>query len=257
MIVIIDPKSQHAAIAEAMVESNRAFFEDDGGKNNVRLSVGQDRVELLFDECGQNFKPFFIDFSDKKFLSRLQRAGRNSEAVARAVIGRLSAPVVYDATAGLGRDSFIMQRCGAQVFMFERNPAIWLLLNDGLCRAKADASLMNLFPAGLPVLMQQGTLIELNRAERLPVPDVVYYDPMFPQTKKSALVKKDMQIFHSIVGADEDVTANLRELVTLPKHRLIFKRPDGAEVLSAAQVARSGYVDGKACRFDIYKSCQS
>ena len=34
--------------------------------------------------------------------------------------------------------------------------------------------------------------------------DIVYLDPMFPHRDKSALVKKEMQVFRTIVGDDED-----------------------------------------------------
>ena len=41
-------------------------------------------------------------------------------------------------------------------------------------------------------------------AEITPPPDVVYLDPMYPHKTKSALVKKEMRVFQSLVGADED-----------------------------------------------------
>src|SRR5690606_42059266 len=34
--------------------------------------------------------------------------------------------------------------------------------------------------------------------------DVVYLDPMFPHRDKSALVKKEMQVFRQVVGDDDD-----------------------------------------------------
>jgi hypothetical protein len=37
------------------------------------------------------------------------------------------------------------------------------------------------------------------------VEQVVYLDPMFPHKQKSALVKKEMRVFQSLVGPDLDV----------------------------------------------------
>jgi 16S rRNA (guanine1516-N2)-methyltransferase len=35
-------------------------------------------------------------------------------------------------------------------------------------------------------------------------PDVIYIDPMFPSREKSSKVKKEMQLFHPLVGTDDD-----------------------------------------------------
>ena len=41
-------------------------------------------------------------------------------------------PSVIDATAGLGRDAFVLASIGCQVRLVERHPVVYLLLQDGL-----------------------------------------------------------------------------------------------------------------------------
>lgn len=78
-------------------------------------------------------------------------------------------------------------------------------------------------------------------------PDVVYLDPMFPQKKKSALVKKGMQMLQALLE-ETDVEA---EVCTLPS--------DGGDVGDREQ-ARVGVAEG--CReerklFDVAMSLAS
>ena len=54
------------------------------------------------------------------------------------------------------------------------------------------------------------TLIESDAAKYMQTlednrkPEVVYLDPMFPLRIKSAQVKKEMQVFHQLIGKDVD-----------------------------------------------------
>jgi 16S rRNA (guanine1516-N2)-methyltransferase len=45
---------------------------------------------------------------------------------------------VLDATAGLGKDAFVLASLGCQMTLIERQPLIAALLEDGLARARAD-----------------------------------------------------------------------------------------------------------------------
>ena len=45
---------------------------------------------------------------------------------------------MVDATAGLGRDAFVLASLGCTVTMLERHPVVAALLADGLARAKQD-----------------------------------------------------------------------------------------------------------------------
>ena len=68
--------------------------------------------------------------------------GGRGEAVAKAVgIKGAELPSVIDATAGLGRDAFVLASIGCQVRLVERHPVVYLLLQDGLNRAYQDVEI--------------------------------------------------------------------------------------------------------------------
>lgn len=211
-----------------------------------------DDVYLSLENSKISEKDFKIDVFNEKLLWRLNHSGKNSEAVCRAVIGKLSNPVVFDATAGLGRESLILQSAGARVYMFERNPVIWLLLFSAMKKAQASSDILSRLKNGLPTLCKFGSVKDnFSKGVYLEKPDVVYYDPMFPERAKSSLVKKDMRIFHELVGFDLDTVDYANYLLSVASHHLVVKRPSGEPPLEL-DVRRSSFVDGKACRFDCY-----
>lgn len=217
-----------------------------GGEDSPLLRFSAERTELLLPGSR---KPFFLDFKSRELIWRAFHSGRHSEAVCRAVMGGMESPSVFDATAGLGRDSFVLQCAGANVTMFERNPVVWALLYDALRRARDDQAFMAALPNGLPALAPLGELSghpELGRA------DSVYYDPMFPKRRKNALVRIEMRVLQALAGADLDSGEVLPRLLERARRRVVVKRPAGAERVWPEGPAPSGSADGGACRYDIY-----
>ncbi|ELZ5940507.1 16S rRNA (guanine(1516)-N(2))-methyltransferase RsmJ [Providencia stuartii] len=190
----------------------------------------------------------FVDFVSGAMAHRRKFGGGRGEAVAKAVgIKKDYLPNVIDATAGLGRDAFVLAALGCHVKMFERHPVVAALLDDGLQRGYQDSEIGEW-------LQQRMSLIHASSitalADITTSPDVVYLDPMYPHRQKSALVKKEMRVFQSLVGADEDADALLAPALALAKRRVVVKRPDYAEPL-AGQKAPSAVIT-KNHRFDIY-----
>src|SRR5690606_13621745 len=101
-------------------------------------------------------------------------------------------PSVLDATAGLGRDAFVLASLGCEMILIERQPIIAALLEDGLARGMADADVRQVVQR---MALRQGNAIELMRQWQGEAPQVAYLDPMFPHREKSALVKKEMRLF--------------------------------------------------------------
>ncbi|OQP35539.1 16S rRNA (guanine(1516)-N(2))-methyltransferase RsmJ [Pantoea latae] len=195
----------------------------------------------------------FVDFVSGAMAHRRRFGGGRGEAVAKAVgVKSGYLPDVVDATAGLGRDAFVLAAIGCRVRMLERHPVVAALLDDGLQRGYQDAEIGGW-------LRERLTLIHAPSAQALgdiaPAPDVVYLDPMYPHRQKSAMVKKEMRVFQSLVGADEDADALLEPARRLAKKRIVVKRPDYAPPL--AGVATQSAVVTKSHRFDIYPPLNS
>ncbi|MBS9431896.1 16S rRNA (guanine(1516)-N(2))-methyltransferase RsmJ [Photorhabdus hainanensis] len=190
----------------------------------------------------------YVDFVSGTMAHRRRFGGGRGEAVAKAIgIKKDYLPTVVDATAGLGRDAFVLASLGCHVRMLERHPVVAALLDDGLQRGYQDEEIGGWLQERM-TLLHASSITAL--ADITPQPDVVYLDPMYPHKQKSALVKKEMRVFQSLVGADEDADNLLAPARALAKRRVVVKRPDYAEPL--AGVAASAAITTKNHRFDIY-----
>ena len=157
-------------------------------------------------------------------------------------------PRVLDATAGLGRDAFVLAALGCEVTMIERQSVIAALLADGLLRAQLAGGEAGEIAARMQLL--QGDAIELMGDWRGSVPEVIHLDPMFPQRQKSALVKKEMRLFRPLAGDDLDAPQLLAAAIQLASHRVAVKRPRKAPGIEGP--APSAQLTGQSSRYDIY-----
>ena len=190
----------------------------------------------------------YVDFVGGSMAHRRKFGGGRGEAVAKAVgIKGVELPSVIDATAGLGRDAFVLAVLGCQVRLVERHPVVYLLLQDGLNRAYQNAEIGAMLRQNLRLLNVR-QINELN--PQTDCADVVYLDPMYPHKQKSALVKKEMRVFQYLVGADSDADKLLSPALQLAKKRVVVKRPDYAEYLCKKPPHFSR--ETKNHRFDIY-----
>ena len=188
-----------------------------------------------------------VDFAAGAAEYRRTKGG--GELIAKAV-NHTTQPVVWDATGGLGRDSFVLASLGLHVCTFEQNSAVFALLADGLHRAQKQ-------PALAPIVSRI-TLIHGNAAQQFATqitqgkPDVVYLDPMYPERQKSAAVKKEMAYFHELVGLSElqNDAELLQAACAVAKKRVVVKRPRLGDFLCNKQPAYQ--YTGKSTRFDVY-----
>jgi 16S rRNA (guanine1516-N2)-methyltransferase len=193
--------------------------------------------------------PVRVDFTDGTAAYRRAKGG--GELIVKAVAGdKQIRPSVLDATAGLGRDAFVLASWGYPVTLCERSPVVACLLEDGLQRAAqiADSDLQAVL--GRMQLQSVDAVDYLAQLRPENFPDVIVIDPMFPPTKKQALVKKEMQAFHQLVGPDQDGEQLLQAALTAAIYRVVVKRPRKAQHLASRKPNFS--VEGKAIRFDVY-----
>ena len=210
---------------------------------------------LLFDEnqlaiAGigwPKIKPVSVDFLSKASTHRRVHGGGAGQAVAKAIgLNKNRGLRVLDATAGLGRDAFVMASLGAQVQMYERHPVVFQLLSDGLCRFNSGR---NDDLVDISLRLAEGAFFDSNQAQAFE-PQVIYLDPMFPSREKSAKVKKDMALFHDLVGSDDDADKLLEPALAMAEYRVVVKRPKQAPYLAGKSPTTS--LVGKSSRFDLY-----
>lgn len=199
----------------------------------------------------KNSLPLFVDFSAEKMRYRCQTASTLKEALPRALgLKKNISASIIDATGGLARDSFLLASLGYEVIVLERSPIIYTLLIDGIKRAMTQPAIAAIAKR-LQIIHADATqwLNETIKAE------YIYLDPMFPERKKSALVKKDMRFFHDIIGQDEDADRLLERALACATKRVVVKRPRLAPPLAAR--LPSFDLPGKSSRFDIYLAGQT
>lgn len=196
----------------------------------------------VLDEPG--WDPIRVDFLEGAMAHR-QRGHVGAEYIVKAVKGRSTERLtVLDATAGLGRDCFMLALAGCQVVACERHPVVACLLADGLWRAAASPRTAETVAR---IEFLAGSAVDAIAARDA---DVICLDPMFPERDKAALVKKEMRAFKRLVGADEDGSELLDIARRKARLRVVVKRPASAPPLGGAAPSHS--VGGKAGRFDVY-----
>lgn len=194
------------------------------------------------------------DFYSPTVNYRRQKGGGKGQMIAKAVGLRSDyVPHVLDATAGLGGDAFVLASLGCTVNMTERVPEVRALLVDGL-RVAGEWGSAN--DQSLVAILKKMTLIEsdaaqyMQKLEASKKPEVVYLDPMFPQGRKSAQVKKEMHVFHQLIGSDPDADCLLQIARECAQKRVVVKRPRIAAFLAGLE---PNYIlEGKSNRYDVY-----
>lgn len=197
--------------------------------------------------------PVYVDFAAGALGFRARHGGRGKEPLARAVgIRGTGVPTVLDATAGLGRDAFILATLGCEVRLVERSPIIAALLRDGLRRAADHPATREIVPH---LHLRPGDAIAaLAQPAEAGPPDVVYLDPMYPHRGKSALVKKEMRMLRALVGEDPDAPQLLAVALRAARRRVVVKRSRLASALPGPEPSHS--LTGSTTRFDIYLCAQ-
>lgn len=189
------------------------------------------------------------EFVEGAAAHRRQFGGGKGQPVAKAIgIKGSYLPQVIDATAGLGRDAFVLATLGCEVTLIERSPVAAALLADGLARAAVHSDTADIVERMQLVHADAADwLLTLDSAQR---PDVVYLDPMFPDTGKSAAAKKDMQAFQHCIGDDLDSERLLAAALQVAKKRVVVKRPRLGERIPGPPP--NAELQGKSTRFDFY-----
>lgn len=195
----------------------------------------------------KNWGNLQIDFLKGAIGYRLRHVQDQKQLLAKAIgCKNYKKTSILDLTAGLGKDGFIFAQLGLTTTLVERSPIISALLQDGLNRALNFKK----FSTNNIQLIHTEAKTYLNQMDTKNLPDIIYLDPMYPSSKKSALVKKEMRFLRQIVGDDNDAQELLPLALKYARNRVIVKRARLAPFLSKLKPQHS--IFGSKMRFDIY-----
>ncbi len=181
----------------------------------------------------KDLKGVGFDFSKKYF--------KLEGSVFAKAIGKGSKKIL-DATAGLLKDSHKMLLLGHEVTAFEIQPLVYELSKSAISVATKSIDSFS----GLNLVF--GNSLEVNDTDA----DVIYIDPMFHHVNKSALPKKDMQLFRKINESFTVDSSTESQFIEWAKGlgipRVVVKRP--IKQPKDKLVAHS--FTGKSVRYDLY-----
>lgn len=244
------------ALAVRLGLSKELVYRSTDSKHLPEAVKFQEGFVLILGEAGLSLQPLGkkapgptrVDFEGGAVAHRRKFGGGSGQMIAKAVGVKASRPLkVLDATAGLGKDAFVLASLGCEMMLYERNSVVAELLADGLRRANQSPDPELQIIAQRMTLSAGDSLQQLAGSEKV---DVVYLDPMFPDRTKSASVKKDMAAFHQVVGKDEDADQLLPLAKSVAEYRVVVKRPRKAPFMN--DESPTYQLSGKTSRYDIY-----
>ena len=150
-------------------------------------------------------------------------------------------PKVLDLTAGLLGDSLLMLAFGCEVVASERHPVIQFLIQSALKNAQhPKLQKFKFLPQDAFQVLQTEEIFE-----------AIYFDPMFEDANEKASPRKEMRIFRSLVGSDQDALKVFELAREKKAKRLVVKRPRQSVNLGTEPSVQ--YI-GKSTRYDVYFS---
>ncbi|MFT4960307.1 MAG: 16S rRNA (guanine1516-N2)-methyltransferase [Paracoccaceae bacterium] len=188
-----------------------------------------------------------VDFVSGAVAHRLRFGGGRGQALAKAMGLRAGkTPLIVDATAGLGRDAFLLASLGAQVVLIERSEKMHSLLAQGMERATKEGGEFR-------EIIGRMTLLKGDAKDLLPglSGEAILIDPMHPPRKNSALVKRELRQVREIVGTDDDAVDLVRVALKTARNRVVLKWPAKADPIKGIQKC-SHQILGKSTRYDVF-----
>jgi 16S rRNA (guanine1516-N2)-methyltransferase len=195
----------------------------------------------------QNVAELRIDFVSGAVAHRLRFGGGRGQDLAKAMGLRSGkTPLIVDATAGLGRDAFLLASLGAHVTLIERSDKMHALLEQGMKRAERAGGVFREIVGRMTLLKgdAKDLLSELSG-------EAVLIDPMHPTRSNSALVKLELRQVRDIVGMDHDAADLVRVALKQSYKRVVLKWPAKADPLAGIPPC-THQIRGKTTRYDVF-----
>ncbi|MEN9450482.1 MAG: ribosomal small subunit methyltransferase [Pseudomonadota bacterium] len=248
-IAVTSPETSLLSSAQELAKKNSLPYIDYIERENYDYVLVLSSTGLYLEDIKKKLGSLKIDFLQGKLAYRFRYIQNQKQLLARAIgLKPNFKPAVLDATAGFGCDSFVLAQLGCSVTLLERSSIIFLLLEDALKRALNNPNFLTLSVK----LIKTEAVIYLKQiiACKQSYPEIIYLDPMYPHTTKSALVKKEMRFLRQLVGDDNDASNLLKLSVICATQRVVVKRPRLSPYL--AEIKPHHSIFGKQHRLDVY-----
>lgn len=153
---------------------------------------------------------------------------------------------IYDLTAGFLKDSLFFAYLGHKVTAIEANPIICKIISTANDELKKNSN----YPE-IKIINTECSLFLSSVKEQA---DIIYLDPMFPKSNKSALAKKSMQFLQTIaVDQNNDYEKILKLALEKARKKVIVKRPCNGPFLTNLKPCYQ-VSEKQSCRYDIYQT---
>ena len=210
----------------------------------------------------------------KGWQQRLTKPTKGSNPLAKALgLSTLSKKAqIIDLTAGLARDAFTIASFGCEVSMIETSIPLVILLEEALAKiqqSKSESLTNDQDITRMPKLMEISARLKLIEGDHKLLikngifnqlqPQAIYFDPMYPPSNKTAMVKKETQVLQGLANKAETskITTHCMETQTgwwshlgTFKGRLVIKRHIKAPVFFKHPTFT---IKGSRVRFDVYQ----
>ena len=184
----------------------------------------------------------FIDFNSGSTGWRVKRSSH--EKLIKKALGKSDLPLnILDCTAGMLQDTLLFLSLGHQVTALEQSKILFHLLQDGISRCEDQRIFKKLD------LLHANACSYASQAKNF---DVIYFDPMYPPSKKNALSSGQLEYISKILeieSIENNATEDFKVLHLIPARKMVVKRPIKVEPFS---LQTNYQVSGKTTRFDIY-----
>lgn len=188
-----------------------------------------------------------VDFIGGSIGYQFRRGSGRNHGLAKAVgLSGKHIPSIIDATAGLGRDAFLLASLGMPVTLIERRREVHDLLAAALAAAQAASPALAQVVARMTLLSGDARAL-LATLEA----DVIVVDPMHPTGRGSALAKEEMRALRALVGTDPDALELMQVALRRAHRRVVLKWPRHAAPL-AGLPEPSHRILGKTVRYDVF-----
>ena len=238
-----DIPNQSKALEIAKKLSTTLEFDNTKRNESEPYFLFRDLNLYFFHPLAKAKNPLLINYDSPKNQWRMSRV--EHEKHLKKAIGRHNRPLrIFDTTGGLLTDALIFLSLGHFVERTEKSSIIYNLTNYALEKSTTVKKKLK-----KKFIHHNVDFKEINQHDSY---DIVYYDPMFEATKKTASSSGNIDYLKKILEFENhryDTKLDFQYLCDNFKCKKIIKRPVKATPLSK----KINYqIFGKSIRYDVY-----